>query len=383
MLRHLALLSVVVACSPGAGDEEPFTFPDPAASPDWVGPGGPSVSFSAEELFVPCAVLNGGPEDYDHHNLVAPYRGHLVLPWAAEWSDGGVTFFEVDDPCAPVKLQDSYDTDMRETHAIGFTHLRDGPHAGDWAVVNHMRGIQIWDVSDPWQPVVASSLELPDVFYPDSYSRVVLAVFWQYPTLYVAAANNGLFVVDTTNPREPEMVKQVVFEPGLRTGGVFAHGDSLLVTGAETEDAILMDISDPMDPQLIPGGRFVVADRDGVPREYYHGNRIGDLALFARKGGGSGPMVYDIADPTAPVFVGDLPQDNNGGYIFYDEGFLFMGESDVGRIYDARDMSNITVVGEVGTDIFPGDLDTLTPYGNVAMLSADDEADDDLSLIHI
>ena len=59
--------------------------------------------------------------------------------------------------------------------------------------MNHDNGIQLWDVSNPEEPVVAGVLELPNVFYPDSYSRVVLAVFWQYPYLYAAAANNGIF----------------------------------------------------------------------------------------------------------------------------------------------------------------------------------------------
>lgn len=365
---------LLLACS---GPPGTFEFPSPTDAPPLRGPGGPERTFTEDELFQPCAYLDGGPDDWDHHNLVGPYRGHLVLPWAPEWSDGGITFFEVSDPCEPVKLADSWDTDMRETHAIGFTHIREGIYQGDWAVVNHMRGIQIWDVSNPYEPVVAGSVELPNVFYPDSYSRVVLSVFWQYPVLYAAAANNGIFVVDTSNPYEPRMLNHMEFEPGLRSGGVFALGNSLLVAGAETEDAILLDISDPANPQPIPGGRFDVADRDGVPREYYHGNRAGDLALFARKGGGSGPMVYDISDPTAPSFVGDLPMPNNGGYIFYDEGFLFMGESSAARVYDARDMSDIKVVGEVTPDVFPGDLDTITPYGNVAMLSADSDAEDD------
>lgn len=372
-MRHLLFL--LAACS--THGDGTFAFPDPTEAPALRGPGGPERVFSEEELFQPCAYLNGGEEDWDHHNLVGPYRGHLVLPWAPEWSDGGITFFEVDDPCEPVKLRDSFDTDMRETHAIGFAHIREGAHAGDWAAVNHMRGVQIWDVSDPMDPVVAGFVELPNVFYPDSYSRVVLSVFWQYPVLYAAAANNGIFVVDASDPYQPRLVNHLEFEPGLRSGGVFALGNSLLVTGAETEDALLLDISDPANPQPIPGGRFDVADRDGVPREYYHGNRIGDLALFARKGGGAGPMVYDISDPTAPVFLADFPTSDNGGYIFYDEGFLFMGESNVGRVYDARDWNNIQVVGEVSTEVFPGDLDTLTPYGNVAMLSADADAIED------
>ena len=45
-------------------------------------------------------------------------------------------------------------------------------------------------------------------------------------------------------------------------------------------------------------------------------------------------------------------------------------------MFDARDMSNIY---EVGTGDLPGDLDTLTPYGNIAVLSVDDEAEDGIA----
>jgi hypothetical protein len=52
---------------------------------------------------------------------------------------------------------------------------------------------------------------------------------------------------------------------------------------------------------------------------------------------------------------------------------MFIGESDVARIIDASDLSQMTVMAEV---TMPGDLDTLMPYGNIALLSADEEAPD-------
>ena len=45
-------------------------------------------------------------------------------------------------------------------------------------------------------------------------------------------------------------------------------------------------------------------------------------------------------------------------------------------IRDRRDPSNIT---ELGRGDLPGDLDTFTPYGNVAILSVDDDAEDDIA----
>jgi hypothetical protein len=371
----ILLTSLLFACSEPT--DALFEFAEPGAAPAMRGPGGPEVSFQEADLWKNCAYLNGGPDDWDHHNLVMPYRGHLVLPWAAEWGRGGLSFFEFSDPCNPVKISDSLDAQMRETHAIGMVHLPEGdPYAGDWAAVNYMFGIQIWDISDETAPVPVVSLDLPGVVYPDSYARVSLSLFWQYPYLFVAAADNGVFVVDATDPCHPEMIAQYVFDNGLRAGGIFVLGDVALVTAAEQSSAALLDVSIPDDPQLFPGGVFATAaaDTDGEGVETYHGNMAGDLAMFARKEGGGGAIVYDISDPTAPTYAGDVHTSGNGGYVFYDEGYLFLGESDFATVFDAADLSDIQWVGEGDLQ---GDLDTIVPYGNVAVLSVDDEADDD------
>ncbi len=394
-MRSLLLLLVTIsACasgdqpawrvdlSRGPGDPSPVVSVDgdviferaSTGGPGLRGPGGPAVAFEEDDLLEHCAYLEGGENDFDHHNLVVPYRGHLVMPWSPEFGTGGLSFFDMSDPCAPVKAGEGFSASIRETHALGFVHLpASDPHAGDWVVVNMFggagnSGIQFWDIADVEAPVSVADLPLDGVFYPDSYNLISLSVFWQYPYVYVAAANNGVFVVDATDPLMPEAIAHFVFPNGFRAGGVFALGNTLLVTSAEEKQAAVLDISDPAAPALLPGSPFSTADRDGVARESYHGNRAGHLAMFARKEGGGGPIVYDISDPTQPTFVTDLPTPGSGGYVFYDEGFLFTGDSSLAHIVDVRDWS--APVLHATTDL-GGDLDTNTPYGNVAILAVD------------
>ena len=358
---------------------EPLTFPEPADHPArWAE--APPRSFAASELMVQCAELDGGPESWNTHNLIMPYRGYLVLPWASEWGDGGLSLFDMTDPCQPEKVADSFADHMRETHAIGFLHLPEGdPHAGDYAVVNGWHGVIIWDVSDPTAPVQLSEVTIDGVSWPDAYARVAFSVFWQYPYLYLAASDNGLYVIDTTNPAEPEVLTHAPFDPVLRAGGVFVMGTEMLVVSAEQTEAALLDVSNPTDPQLHPGGRFTVRSGDGEAREVYAGNMVGKHAIFARKSAGGGPIVYDITDPTAPTYVGDYHEaDGNGGYIYGHEGFLFVGNSHSGDVYDARDPAKVT---KVARGDLAGDLDTFVPFGNVAVLSVDDEAEDQLASI--
>lgn len=382
MMRPLTgLLAATVACKPAedTGSNAPsFSFAAPTDRPALRGAGGPTASFSEDQLFENCAQLDGGEEDVNHHNLVVPYRGHLVLPWAPEWSRGGLSLFDFSDPCSPQKVGEGFHERMRESHSLGFVHLPEGDeHAGDYVAVTGIRGVQIWDITDAASPEAISYLEIEDVFYPDAYARVVLSVFWQYPYLYAAAADNGLYVIDATDPADPQLVTSYPIEPALRAGGVFVIGTLMFVSSAEGTEAVLLDVSDPTYPQPIGGGRFSSVDSDGEDWETYHANTSGDLALFARKEGGGGLIAMDITDPSQPTYAGDInPGDGNGGYVFYDEGFAFVGLSSYAAIYDMRDLSDIT---EVGRGDLPGDLDTITPYGNVAILSVDDESEDGIA----
>ena len=40
----------------------------------------PKLTMKCVVLWQNCADLPGGEQDYNHHNLVIPYRGHLVMP---------------------------------------------------------------------------------------------------------------------------------------------------------------------------------------------------------------------------------------------------------------------------------------------------------------
>jgi len=357
-----------IGCS-GAG----FEFLEPNANPSLRGAGGPSKEYSNAQLWENCAFLDGGENDADSHNVVAPYRGHLLLPWAPEWGSGGLSLFDFDDPCSPVKVGEGLSESMRETHSIGAVHLPEGDDfAGDYAVVNGMEGPIFWDISDPSNPVVAGVVDLPDIFYPDGYARVVLSVFWQYPWLYVAAADNGLFVVDARDPYNPELVDQITFDPVLRLGGVVAIGNLLMASTAEGPQTVLLDISSPSEPQAIAGGLFYNNAADDEFAEVYSGNLVGNWGMYALREGGGGPIIWDLSDPSEPEFITDDRTDGNGGYVYYDEGYLFVGDSNVARVYDATDIYDLRQIGEGYLD---GDLDTVTPYGNVALLSCDGEVD--------
>lgn len=342
----------------------------PAATTPWRGPGGPAQTYATDALGVNCAFLDGGPDDdVDHHNTVTMLDGYLVMPWAPEWGGGGIATFTFSDACAPKPVGQGFSFLMRETHAAGF-YRKDG-----WkAVVNALNGIEIWDLEKPEAPVAVSELKFQGVFWPDAYARVVLSVFWQAPYIYVAAADNGIYVVDASDPLAPVPIAKRTFDPPLRASAIFAVGNLLAVMAAEGSRTTLLDISDPARPTPIPGGTYEITDGAGTPTEAYHGHLNGDKAFYARKSKGGGVIIYDIANPETPTYLGDYHSPmGNGGYVFVKEGVAFVGEGHFAEAIDISDPTKPTLLKQFN---LIGDLDTAVPIGNMVVLSVDDKAEE-------
>lgn len=363
------------------GDAGALTaYPAPGDWPANRGPGGPAIRFAEGDLYQNCAFLDGGPNDADHHNLVVMYDGYLVLPWAHEAggllrnAPGGLTFFDISDPCSPQVVGSAESDLMRETHSIGFAHI-DGRR---WAVVNqsaglNQGGVQFWDVTDPAEPEPVSVVDVDGFLYPDAYARIVFSVFWQGDYVYAAGSENGIYVIDASDPTAPSLAAQYNVDPVVQLGQVQVVGNLLIATTSEGTRTVLLDVSEPAAPQPIPGGDFQVTDADGNPREAYFSNLAAGHIYYARKEGGGGLIVYDITDPTNPTWAGGYRSDGNGGYVFVKDHFAVTGESNFAAIYDVADLSDITEVARLNLE---GDLDTATPIGNVIVLSVDDDAVD-------
>lgn len=350
-------------------------YPEPDAWGPNAGPGGPDVEFDEADLYTGCAFLTGGETDFDHHNLVVMFNGYLLLPWAPEFSTGGLTFFDVSDPCEPLRIGSGEANSMRETHAVGFAEVGDRWYAvtnyKEPGLLQSTGGIGFWDVTDPTAPEMVTEMALPGFVYPDAYARITLSVFWQAPYVYASGADNGVYVVDARDPTAPELVAEYHFEPTLRAGGIQVIGNQMIVTAAEGPRTVIVDVGVPDVPQPLPGGDFELLDSIGVAREAYFSNLAGGFMYYAVKNGGGGLLVYDIHDPSAPAYAGQFDSGGNGGYVFVKDDLAFVGESDFAGIYDVADPAAIT---QVTTLTLPGDLDTVTPIGNIAVLSVDDGA---------
>ncbi len=392
-LPRVLALCLVVGCAPPEEDApDPFDAEDPAdwdalfpAADAWesTGPGLGIQTFEEDDLWTACAFLEGDPATTaDHHNLSVMYDGYLVMPWAPEDSGGGITLFDVSDPCDPRKVGEGYADGMRESHSLGFATVGDRTYlAVDYMVPpvdketpSNVGGIGFWDITDPTAPTWASELTFDGFHYPDAYFRVTLSTFWQGSTLYVSYGLNGTVIVDVSDPLAPVEIGRVAAD-GQLVGSFHVWGNRAMASSAGLARTVLWDVSDPTAPQAVLGGDFEVYDEIlGRPAAYYFANLTADYALFARKDGRGGPLLYDISDPSAPAFVGTPTEAvGDGGYVFEQNGYLFQGESDHGAVYDLSDPGAPTEVGRID---LKGDLDTVTPLGNLLIASVDSDADE-------
>jgi hypothetical protein len=110
-----------------------------------------------------------------------------------------------------------------------------------------------------------------------------------------------------------------------------------------------------------------------MPHAAYFGHVNGNRAYYARSILGGGLIVYDLTDPTAPAFLGSwaAPPIANGGYVFIQHEQAFLGLSNYGAIVDVSDPAAPEMAHRID---MTGDLDTVVPIGNVAVVSVDDDA---------
>ncbi|TNE87145.1 MAG: hypothetical protein EP330_19445 [Deltaproteobacteria bacterium] len=358
----------LAACTPAT------EFPE-ASEWSLTGPGGPARSFTSAELWQECVGLVGGEQDVEHHNMVGMVDGYLLMPWVPEDGGGGLTFYDFTDPCAPVKVGEAFSDRFRETHtvAVGEVGGRRLLAVDSIREEGDFGGLGLWDITDPTAPFWLSDIDLPGFDYPDAYFFVSLSATFVGDLVYVSAGFLGLFAVDVSDPENPEVVMRYEFEGDapMLVGATAMVGDVGLAFNAGTAPTWVLDLSSPLDPE--PLAYFETEASDADTASYYFATLGGKYGLFARKGSGGGPIVYDLSDPLEPAFVADHhTADGDGGYVFRHEDALFLGDSNFGSVYDFSDPTSLV---ELQRLYLPGDLDTLTPVGNVVVLSVDSGAD--------
>ncbi len=140
--------------------------------------------------------------------------------------------------------------------------------AGGWACVTNGTDLYVIDVANPRDPVIRGR------FDPPEHTRhVTCDGSWAY----VCAGNDGVLVVDLSDPGAPVQAADLRFDGN--TWGTTLHGPRLYVPTAGLQ---VVDVSDPRHPQIVgtsPMGHGLRVSVDGTVAATASGSELGILLL--------------------------------------------------------------------------------------------------------
>ncbi len=220
--------------------------------------------------------------------------------------------------------------------------------SGSYAYVAHGNdGLLVLDISDPTSPTVVGGVDTSGIAYN-------VHVSGSYA--YVASGSGGLQIVDISDPESPTIVSSVATP--AQALGVYVSGSSAYVAGGDS-GLHIMDISDPANP-----GDPLSYDTPGTAWDVYvAGDEAGDKGCVAD---GSDGLTVMYVQP-GPAITGsvDTPGEAYGVYISGDYAYVADGDSGL-HIIDISDPENPILFEYVNTPGTAWDVHVSGSYAYVA-----------------
>jgi hypothetical protein len=281
-------------------------------------------------------------------------------------------FYDVSNPAMPRQLS-TFTTPNRtggeaETHSISYARYGNTYYA----VTIGGRGIDTWDVTNVMMPRHLQQLAIPGTNYGD-YTEAVWGVAWQGQYIYVGATNNGVKVVNASNPSSMSIVAEVPTSAigGVSAGPVEAVGNVLVVmTPKESGGIATLDISNPTAPTRLAS---LTTDKAYIGAFYRHhayliGVKAWDVLTNPRS----------IGSGTSPI--GTLATEG-AEYMAFSDDNMFLGHlrGEIDGTPGASKISvanprSMSVVNRIWGRLNLGDLNDdqfIFPIGNLLVIGDD------------
>lgn len=339
-------------------------------------------------------------------SAVGYHKGLMVAPMSFDFGggigDGAFAAYNIDNPRNPVTVFDSRDY-PELYHVEGTEHyLGDlGEHHGLYYYKDMMlfsdrgknhNGFLILDIGplydeDPKTlPKVVCRYQFPEVEKSTVYDGFTFAPAWvggKY--VYAPTGSNGLFIISTENFKEPKLLshlrKNELYNQTIRS--VHAIGDLLVLSPAAVATAkgemVLMDVSDPKQPNLINHHRIKIGYQ-GI----LYGNRFYNGAFSGEKNVDkiSKMIAYDFTDPMniKEIELGSTDKIFKPEYMYLQDDNLYIGHYPGLTRWDVKDDKASSVI-EVEPQHPPGnDYAFVSPLGNLSIITSDHEVESKLNL---
>jgi hypothetical protein len=303
-----------------------------------------------------------------HLNQPAVLNGYLMMCGNEEF-----WIYDVSNATAPKELS-SMTTPNRRSGGEAESHTQSFARYGDklYMVTLGGTGIDSWDVTTPTAPKHLSQLKISGVNYGD-YTEAVWGVSWQGQYIYVGATNNGIKVVDATDPAALKIAAEVPTSQfgGVSAGPLDAIGNVLVVmTPKESGGVATLDISDPLKPTRLAS---FTADKSYIGQFHRH------YAVLL------GPVrVWDVLTNPKSIGTGTTPiatfNNEYAEYSIFSDDYLFIGHArqEIGNYPGASKITfsnpkSMKVVNRIWgrLDTTYNDDQFVLPMGNLVVLTDD------------
>ncbi|MCK5942305.1 MAG: hypothetical protein KAI24_10080, partial [Planctomycetes bacterium] len=208
------------------------------------GPGLPNPNFAPAEVFTVISTVGSGS-----HGRALMIDGYLALPRTGT----GVSLYDISDPYNPTLHSSLGGMGLAEPHTYAQTTSYHGRHvffvrgSGLGGV-----GFGLYDFSSSATPVQRAVFDVPGI-----QGGYATGMFWfavQGDIVYCPAGSLGLFIVDASDPSAPFVKNHVPKSElgGFNTVLAWAIGNRLVLANSDGGDGYsLCDISHPAKPVVI------------------------------------------------------------------------------------------------------------------------------------
>lgn len=354
------------------------------------GPGLGNLQYNSSELFTAVSMIHrddqGVPETYPGRkafglNVGIMHKGYFLTVFAPDsgLGPGGFLLYDVSNPRAIQLVKRIYEpegrtAEFREAHAIGSATFG----GKDYIVVPSTKGIEFWDFTDINDVKQVKKLQLPTVNGGD-YTNVSWQLWWQAPYVYVASANDGIYIVDARDPANAVLANRGAGKPnpvptgelgGFRVGPIFTMGNHMVLSSMDNTDGFAsLDISDPLNPKVL--------DTVGANPNYYATCFDGKQLHASARGAGAKMYSYDLSDRSRFVAEDNRLVIDEQLYCGTQDHFVFQGAQFKVHKVDVSNPLNHVEVGRGG--LFPAgseeeshsDHGQVAPLGNLLFIGND------------
>ncbi len=252
-------------------------------------------------------------------------------------SGGGIFITDVSDPANPVILSEIRTRSLVDNCTYDPVRKR-------LYVCAYFSGIEIWDLTDISDPFRMSRIPT------EPYPRSGVAFIEDY---LLVTTNNSLWTIDAADPYNPVIVKELFLTNNLIIQMYLK--DTVLYTVSDIQGIKTIDVSDPLDPQLIASTAYASGSRFDISGNY----------LFAVKS--TGLTVLDISNPASISFAGGLILDGYPEDIVVFDNKAYISKQSTGGGLQIVNVEN--PASPVAISLYPGNYRFVEGKNHVVYLT--------------